>query len=93
MEDRPGELFLFYNGDEIVVTEEFGNIEINIDNFTGFPGLIRQLNEDGIYFVNHLPKEFVIIGKYKSVGPDTINLFLQQLKQIQLEKINESKLT
>ena len=66
--NRPGELFLFYNGDEIVVTKEFGKVEINKENFTGIPGLIDQLNADGIYQVEDLPKEFVIMGKYKRVG-------------------------
>lgn len=90
IQDRPGELFLFYNGDEIVVTEEFGKIEINKENFTGFPGLIDQLNEDGITQVSDLPKEFVIIGKYNRVGPETVNNFFQQLKQLQQRKISES---
>ena len=89
MQTRPGELFLFYNGDEIVVTEEFGKEPINKENFTGAPGLIDQLNEDGILTVQDLPKELVIIGKYKGVGKGRVENFFQQLKELQQEKIKE----
>src|SRR5699024_120060 len=68
MQSRPGELFLFYQSSEIVVTEDLGKIGINKENFTGMPGLIDQLNQDGIYTVRDLPKELLIIGKYKGVG-------------------------
>ncbi|MEI3611878.1 DUF4145 domain-containing protein [Pseudogracilibacillus sp. SO30301A] len=89
IQTRPGELFLFYNGDEIVVTEEFGKESINKENFTGAPRLIDQLNEDGILIVQDLPKELVIIGKYKGVGKGRVDNFFQQLKELQQEKIKE----
>mgnify|MGYP001365059632 CR=1 FL=1 len=83
MYNRQGELFLFYKSDEIVVTEELGKIEINKENFTGMPGLIDQLNEDGIYTVRDLPKELLILGKYKGVGKSRVERFFEQLKEKQ----------
>lgn len=90
MQTRPGELFLFYNCDEIVVTEEFGKEEITKEKFTGAPGLIDQLNEDGILTVQDLPKELVIIGKYKGVGKGRVDNFFKQLKELQQKKIKEA---
>lgn len=89
MESRPGELFIFYQSDQIVVTEEFGNVEINKDNFTGMPGLIDQLNKDGIYRVGDLPRELVIIGKYKQVGKTRVENFFNQLKNKQESMLKE----
>lgn len=89
MQTRPGELFLFYAGDEIVVTEELGKEEINKENFTGAPSLIDQLREDGIFTVRDLPKELVIIGKYKGIGKGRVENFFRQLKELQQEKIRE----
>ena len=86
-QSRPGELFLFYNSDEIVVTEDLGKIEINKENFTGIPSLIDQLNKDGIHTVLDLPKELLIIGKYKQVGKSRVERFFRQLKAIQKEQI------
>lgn len=82
-------MFLFYKSEEIVVTEELGKIEINKENFTGMPGLIDQLNEDGIKFVRDLPKELVILGKYKGVGTSRVESFFNQLKEKQVSKIEE----
>ena len=90
IKSRPGELFLFYDGDEIVVTEKFGEKPINKENFTGAPALIDQLNEDGILTVQDLPKELVIIGKYKSVGKGRVDNFFQQLKDLQQKSIKET---
>src|SRR5699024_10083805 len=87
MENRPGELFLFYNGDEIVVTEDLGEESIDKENFTGAPGLIDQLNDDGIYTVRDLPKQLVIIGKYKGVGKGRVENFFYQLKELQRKKL------
>lgn len=86
-ESRPGELFLFYKGEEIVVTETFGKIEIRADRFQGAPGMIRQLREDGITKVEQLPKEFVIIEKYKGVGEYRVQKFFEQLKELQQKMI------
>lgn len=87
---RPGELFLFYKSDQIVVTEELGNFDISNENFTGMPSLIKQLNEDGIYKVHQLPKELLILGKYRSVGKSRVESFFYQLKDLQNTKINET---
>src|SRR5699024_1208085 len=89
MQSRPGELFLFYQSNEIVVTEDLGSIDVNKENFTGMPGLIDQLNEDGIHKVRDLPKELVIIGKYKGVGKGRVESFFNQLQEKQTAKIEE----
>lgn len=82
-QSRPGELFLFYKSNEIVVTEELGNIEISKENFTGMPGLIDQLHKDGIQRVGDLPKELLILGKYRGVGKSRVESFFNQLKEKQ----------
>lgn len=89
IQNRPGELFLFYQGEEIVVTEELGKVEINNENFKGMPGLIEQLNNNAVSTVGDLPKELVIIGKYKGVGATRMDSFFQQLKAIQAKNIKE----
>jgi len=89
IQSRPGELFLFYESSEIVVTEDLGNKEINKENFTGAPGLIDQLNEDGIEKVRDLPKELLIIGKYQGVGKGRVENFFKQLKEKQEAKTKE----
>lgn len=92
IQSRPGELFLFYDSDQIVVTEDLGKIDINNENFTGMPGLIEQLNEDGIYKVRDLPKELLILGKYRGVGKNRVESFFNQLKGIQKTIITEATL-
>lgn len=87
LESRPGELFLFYKEEEIVVTEDFGKFVITNEQFPGSPNMIRQLHEDGIKKIRDLPKEFVIIGKYKSVGKTTVTNFFNQLKSLQRKTI------
>lgn len=83
MNSRPGELFLFYKSSEIVVTEDLGNVDISVENFTGMPGLIEQLNQDGIDKVRDLPKELLILGKYRRVGKSRVESFFGQLEEIQ----------
>lgn len=90
IESRPGELFLFYGSDEIVVTEELSKVEINSTNFTGMPNLINQLNADEMQIVGDLPKELVIIGKYRRVGKTTVGNFFEQLKAIQEKTLKEA---
>lgn len=89
-QSRPGELFLFYKSNEIVVTEELGNIEISKENFTGMPGLIDQLHKDGIQRVGDLPKELLILGKYRGVGKSRVESFFNQLKEKQASMIKET---
>lgn len=91
IESRPGELFVFYESDEIVVTEELSKVEINKVNFDGMPNLINQMNEDEIKTVGDLPKELVVIGKYNRVGKTTVGNFFEQLKAIQKITIKASK--
>lgn len=90
IQSRPGEPFLFYDSDQIVVTEDLGKIDIDNENFTGMPGLIEQLNEDGIYKVRDLPKELLILGKYRGVGKNRVESFFNQLKELQNSMIKES---
>ncbi|WP_405099999.1 DUF4145 domain-containing protein [Oceanobacillus sp. FSL H7-0719] len=87
--NRPGELFLFHKSSEIVVTEDLGDIDINKENFTGMPGLIDQLNADGIYKIRQLPKELLILGKYKRVGKGRVESFFQQLEAMQEKLMKE----
>lgn len=89
MNSRPGELFLFYKSSEIVVTEDLGNVAISAENFTGMPGLIEQFNEDGIDKVRDLPKELLILGKYRRVGKSRVESFFGQLRQIQENLVRE----
>ena len=79
--ERPGELFFFYKADYIVVTEKLSKIPLTAEEFTGIPGLLRQLNEDDIHFVGQLPRELVILAKYKGVGIGTVEKLFEQLKE------------
>lgn len=81
--ERPGELFLFYKADYIVVTEEFSQIPLTADEFTGIPSLLRQLNEDEIEKVGQLPKELVILAKYSNVGIGTVQKLFDHLMKKQ----------
>ncbi|SHG64706.1 DUF4145 domain-containing protein [Ornithinibacillus halophilus] len=81
--ERPGELFLFYRSDYVIVTEELGETKITADNFAGIPSLIRQLKEDQIQTVGQLPKELVILAKYENVGVGTVEKLFEQLKEMQ----------
>lgn len=85
MVERPGELFFFFRNDYIVVTEQLSKIPLNSEEFVGLPNLLKQLNEDQITKVEHLPKELVILGKYKNVGISTVEKLFKQLKEKQLE--------
>ncbi|TYA11076.1 DUF4145 domain-containing protein [Paenibacillus faecis] len=89
MMERPGELFFFFKEDYIVVTEELSKIPLNTDEFTGFPNLLKQLNEDHITRVEHLPKELVILAKYNNVGSSTVEKLFRQLKEKQKENNNK----
>lgn len=88
MMERPGELFFFFKEDNIVVTEKLSKIPLNTDEFPGLPNLLTQLNEDQMTRVEHLPKELVILGKYKGVGASTVEKLFKQLKEKQKEKVH-----
>src|SRR5690606_28092547 len=77
---RQGELFLFYHSEHIILTEDLKKILLTTEEFKGIPSLIRQLNEDGIHTVGQLPKELVILGKYKNVGVVNVARLFEQLK-------------
>lgn len=87
MMERPGELFFFFKEDYIVVTEELSKIPLNTEEFIGFPNLLKQLNEDQMTRVEHLPKELVILGKYSNVGASTVEKLSKQLKEKQSRNI------
>jgi len=78
--ERPGELFLFYKADYIILTDQMKDIPLTKEEFLGIPSLIKQLNEDGIHTVGQLPKELVILGKYKNVGIINVKRLFEQLK-------------
>ena len=78
---RPGELFLFYKEDYIIVTEKVAQVPLNKDEFDGIPSLIRQLNEFGVEQVGQLPQELVTLAKYSNVGTGTVEKLFEQLKR------------
>lgn len=78
--ERPGELFFFYHADYIVVTEKLSRIPLTAEEFPGIPSLLRQLNEDDIHYVGQLPRELVILAKYKNVGIGTVEKMFGMLK-------------
>lgn len=77
--DRQGEVFLFYKTDYIILTEDLKKIPLTKNEFKGVPSLIQQLNDDGILTVGELPKELVILGKYKNVGVVNVGRLFEQL--------------
>src|SRR5699024_821944 len=81
--ERPGELFLFFRANYLVVTEELAKLPLTPDEFVGMPGLLRQLNDSQIQVVGQLPKELVILAKYEKVGVGTIEKLFVQLKEKQ----------
>lgn len=81
--DHPGELFIFFQSDYIILTEHLASIELTEENFTGIPNLLRQLQEDQIERVGQLPKELVILAKYDRVGIGTVEKLFEQLKRLQ----------
>lgn len=83
MLERPGELFLFYKDDYVVVTEGLAKVPLSTDEFTGSPSLFRQLNQDQIDTVGQLPRELVILAKYENVGIGTVAKLFEQLKEKQ----------
>ncbi|AST90972.1 transposase [Sutcliffiella cohnii] len=76
---RQGELLLFYKVEHLVLTNKLKEIPLTTEAFKGVPSLIRQLNEDGMHTVGQLPKELVILGKYKNVGVVNVGKLFEQL--------------
>lgn len=81
--ERQGELFLFFKEDYIIVTEELKKIPLTVNEFSGIPSLLKQLNDDQIESVGQLPMELVILAKYKSVGVSVVAKLFEQLKEKQ----------
>ena len=81
MLERPGELFLFYKDDYIVVTEKLSQVPLSTAEFRGIPSLIRQLNEIGMAYAGQLPQELVVLAKYKNVGIGTVEKLFEQLER------------
>ena len=84
-EQHPGEMMLYHKADYIIVTEVLGDIELTNENFPGSPSFIKQLHEQGIITVGQLPKELVVLGKYKNVGETTLSKLFGQLKSKAME--------
>ncbi|MDR7000234.1 DUF4145 domain-containing protein [Neobacillus niacini] len=89
--ERSGELFFFFKADHIVVTEELSKLALTSNEFTGMPGLLRQLNDDEIATVGQLPQELVILAKYENVGIGIVEKLFQQLKTKTNEKKTDSE--
>ncbi|KAB8127465.1 DUF4145 domain-containing protein [Gracilibacillus oryzae] len=77
---HPGELFLFFRSEYIIMTEALANIPLTEDNFKGFPNFLRQMQEDNIIKIGQLPQELLILAKYDRVGVGTVEKFFKQLE-------------
>lgn len=80
IEQYRGEVLLFYKSDFVILTEALGNIELTIDNFPGQISLLKSLQEQGFSCVEDLPKELVLLGKYRNVGEIALENLFNQLK-------------
>lgn len=80
MKERPGELFLFFRAEYIIITERLAAIPLTEEYFFGFPNFLRQMNEDGMEYVRQLPQELLILAKYDRVGIGTVEKLFRQLQ-------------
>lgn len=80
MEQYHGEILLFYKSDFVILTEALGNVALTKDNFTGQTSLLNSLLEQGFHHVKDLPKELVLLGKYRNVGETALANLFNQLK-------------
>lgn len=87
MLDRPRELFIFFQSDYLIMTDDLAKKPLTNDYFKGFPNFLRQLHEDGKYTVCQLPQELVILAKYDRVGINTVSKLFEQM--VLLQKIDE----
>lgn len=51
-----------------------------MDNFPGQTSLLNSLKEQGFSCVEDLPKELVLLGKYRNVGEIVLANLFNQLK-------------
>lgn len=85
--ERPGELFLFFRSEYIIMTEELAKTPLHENIFKGFPNFIRQMQEDGIERVGQLPQELLILAKYERVGTGTVQKLFAQIKELQTSSL------
>ena len=80
LEQYRGEVLLFYKSDFVILTEALGNVTLTKDNFPGQTSLLNSLQEQGFLHVKDLPKELVLLGKYRNVGETALANLFNQLK-------------
>lgn len=80
MEQYRGEVLLFFKSDFVILTEALGDVALTKDNFPGQTSLLNSLLEQGFQHVKDLPKEVVLLGKYRNVGETAIANLFNQLK-------------
>ncbi|CQR46612.1 type I restriction enzyme EcoKI subunit R [Paraliobacillus sp. PM-2] len=83
MKNRPGELFIFFQSNYLIVTDKLAKTPLTNDYFKGFPNFLRQLQEDGKHSVSQLPQELVILAKYDRVGINTVEKLFEQMVSLQ----------
>ncbi|WP_163536264.1 DUF4145 domain-containing protein [Gracilibacillus sp. YIM 98692] len=79
---HPGELFLFFKEEYLIMTERLASIPLTEAYFKGFPSFLNQMQADGINTVGHLPKELLILAKYERVGVGTVEKLFRQLSKL-----------
>ncbi|WP_240189853.1 DUF4145 domain-containing protein [Bacillus sp. P14.5] len=85
MQERPGELFLFFRSEFVIMTEDLSRSILSEEYFKGFPNFLRQLQHDGIKTVGQLPQELLILAKYERVGIGPVEKLFKQIKELQKE--------
>lgn len=80
IEQYSGEVLFFYKSDFVILTEALGNLALTKENFPGQTSLLNSLHEQGFHHVKDLPKELVLLGKYRNVGETALLNLFNQLK-------------
>ncbi|RIJ62830.1 DUF4145 domain-containing protein [Rummeliibacillus sp. POC4] len=75
-----GETLLFYKADYIILTDVLGEVPLTKENFPGLTSLVNSLQEQAFTKVADLPKELVLLGKYRNVGETALANLFSQLK-------------
>lgn len=88
IEQHAGEVLYFYQADFVILTEALGNIELTKQNFPGQTSLLNALHEQEFTHVKDLPKELVLLGKYRNVGEVALTNLFNQLKVLE-QKFSE----
>ncbi len=71
---------LFLKSEFVILTEALGNVALTKDNFPGQTSLLNSLQKQGFLYVKDLPKELVLLGKYRNVGETALGNLFNQLK-------------